>query len=162
MSGTSEDTGISVQSVQREVEQGEMPVYEVPGAIHTVNANGIQPIQDKVKAIRKAPPPTNITELQSFLGVLQYYVKFVPNLSTVLHPLYERLKAGVEWSWDSSCDEAFNQCKSLLSSETVLTHYDGSKPLILATGANSYGVGAMIMIKCQMVWKNPSHLHQDH
>ena len=108
---------------------------QVPYMGHTVNANGIQHIQDKVEAIRKAPPPTNLTELQSFLGVVQYYAKFVPNLSTVLRPLYERLKVGVEWSWDSSCDEAFNQCKSLISSETVLTHYDGSKPLILATDA---------------------------
>ena len=74
---------------------------------------------------------------------MQYYSKFVPNLSTVLRPLYERLKAGVEWSCDSSGDVAFNQCKRLLSSETVLTHYDGSKPLILATDASSYGVGAV-------------------
>ena len=93
---------------------------------HTVNANGIQSVQDKVEAIWKAPPPTNITELQSFLGVVQYYAKFVPNLSTVFHPLYERLKADVEWSWDSSCDEAFNQCKRLLSSETVLTTMEAS------------------------------------
>ena len=65
---------------------------------HTVSANGIQPIQNKVEAIRKAPPPANLTELHSFLGSVQYYVKFVPNLSIVLHPLHDRLKAGVEWS----------------------------------------------------------------
>ncbi|KAK2157540.1 hypothetical protein LSH36_189g04032 [Paralvinella palmiformis] len=61
-----------------------------------------------------------------------YYAKFVPNLSIVLHPLHDRLKAGVEWSWDRACDEPFNQCKRL-SSETVITQYDESKPLILAT-----------------------------
>ena len=55
---------------------------------HTVSVNGIQPIQNKVEAIRKAPPPVNLTELQSFLAALQYYAKFVPNLSTVLHSLY--------------------------------------------------------------------------
>ena len=52
--------------------------------------------------------------------------------------MYERLKAGVEWSWDSSCDEAFNQCKRLLSRE------DGNKLLSLATDASSYGDGAVI------------------
>ena len=66
---------------------------------HPVSANGIQPIQNKVEATRKAPPPTNLTELQSFLGAVQYYAKFVPNLSTVLHLLHDRLKAGVELSW---------------------------------------------------------------
>ena len=87
----------------------------------TVSVNGIKPIQNKVEATRKAPAPANLTELQSLLGAVQYYAKFVPNLSTVLHSLHDRLKVGVEWSWDSACDEAFNQCKRLLSSETVLT-----------------------------------------
>ena len=111
---------------------------------HIVSSKGIQPVQDKVEAIRKAPTPSNLTELQSFLGMVQYYGKFIPNLSMVLHPLYERLKADALWSWDSACDDAFNQCKRLLSSDTVLTHYDGSKPLILATDASPYGVGAVI------------------
>ena len=107
----------------------------------------------------QAPPPAHLTELHSFLGAVQYCAKFVPNLSTVLHPLHDLLKAGVEWSWDSACDEAFNQCKRLLSSETVLTHYDESKPLVLATDASSYGVRAVI--SCQLGWKNPLHLHQE-
>ena len=72
-----------------------------------------------MEAIRKALPPTDLTELRSFFCVVQYYAKFVPNLFTDLHPQYEHLKAGIEWSWDSSCDEAFNQYKRLLSSETM-------------------------------------------
>ena len=91
---------------------------------HILSAEGIQPIQDKVEAIKLAPPPTNLTELQSFLGMVNYYGKFIPNLSSVLHPLYDLLKAGVKWSWDAACESSFKKCKKLLSDETVLTHYD--------------------------------------
>ena len=48
------------------------------------------------------------------------------------------------WSWDRKCEEAFNICKEALSSNTVLTHYDVSKPLIFACDASPYGVGAVI------------------
>ena len=101
-------------------------------------------MQYNVEATRKAPPPTNRTELQRFLGAVQYYAKFVPNLSKIWHPLYELLKVGVEWSWGSACDEVFNQWKRLLSRETVLTHYDESRPLILTTDARSFGILAVI------------------
>ena len=65
--------GKKIGSAQSEVED-EMPVSEVLVQClgHTVNANGIKPIQDKVKAIRKAPPATKLTELQSFLCVVMY------------------------------------------------------------------------------------------
>jgi hypothetical protein len=98
---------------------------------HLVSARGIQPIRSKVETITKAPVPQNLTELQSFLGIVQYYARFVPNLSSLLHPLYDRLNAGVKWTWDHECERAFNMCKEVLSSNTVLTHYDVSKPLIL-------------------------------
>jgi len=111
---------------------------------HIVSAEGIQPINSKVDAMNKAPAPTNLTELQSFLGGVQYYARFVPNMSSMLHPLYQRLQAGVAWSWDEECEAAFKKCKQTLTSSCVLTHYDSSKKLILATDASPYGVGAVI------------------
>ena len=75
-----------------------------------MSSKGIQPISNKVEAITKAPVPQNITELQRFLSIVQYYARFVPNLSSLLHPLYDRLKAGIKWSWDRKCEETFNMC----------------------------------------------------
>ena len=76
---------------------------------------------DKTEAMRNAPHPTNVAELQSFLGLVQYYAKFIANMSTML------LQVGVEWSWDAKCDPAFTKCKSVLSSDTLLTYYDQSR-----------------------------------
>ncbi|PIK43315.1 hypothetical protein BSL78_19832 [Apostichopus japonicus] len=54
---------------------------------HDLSGKGIQPVQDKIEAIMRAPRPTNVSELKSFLGIVNYYGKFVENLASKLHPL---------------------------------------------------------------------------
>ena len=67
---------------------------------HRIDSEGLHPLQDKIKAILNAPSPTSVTELKSFLGLLSYYGKFIPNLASTLHPLYELLKKSVKWLWN--------------------------------------------------------------
>ena len=69
---------------------------------HHINAQGVSTSPSKVEAITKAPAPKNVTELQSFLGMINYYGKFLHNLSTQLHPLHALLKHGAKWDW-SQC-----------------------------------------------------------
>ena len=61
---------------------------------HLVNSQGTRATTDKIESIQNAPSPTNVTELKSYLGLLNYYRSFLPNLSTVLQPLNELLKKG--------------------------------------------------------------------
>jgi len=56
---------------------------------HRIDAQGLNALSEKVEAITKATVPKNITELQSFLGLLNYYQKFLPNIATILKPLNE-------------------------------------------------------------------------
>ena len=58
---------------------------------HIINAQGLHPSPKKVEAVRSARQPTNVTELKSFLGLINYYIQFVPNLSSLLFPLYRLL-----------------------------------------------------------------------
>ena len=111
---------------------------------HQVDATGIRTTPDKVDAVIKAPLPKNTSELRSFLGLVNYYRKFVPHHSTVLHPLNHLLKAGMRWSWSQDCSKAFSRAKEELSSARVLTHYDPSVPLNMAADASAYGVGAVL------------------
>ncbi|XP_048578018.1 uncharacterized protein K02A2.6-like [Nematostella vectensis] len=111
---------------------------------HVIDAEGVHPSPEKVRAVVDAPAPTNVTELRSFLGMLQYYGKFLPNLSTLLHPLNNLLRDGVEWSWLPECEQAFTSAKELLQSAKVLTHYDVNLPIKLACDASPYGIGAVI------------------
>ena len=63
---------------------------------HQIDASGIR-TPDKIDIVVKGPPPENVSELRSFLGLVNYYGKIVPNLSTALHPLNHLLKADVKW-----------------------------------------------------------------
>ena len=83
--------------------------------------------------------PANVTELQSLLGAVQCYAKFVQNLPIVMHSLHDRLNAAVEWT--VFVMEHLTNAKGCLVDDT---HYDENRPLVLATDASSYGVGAVI------------------
>ena len=111
---------------------------------HRIGKDGIQALKSKTDAIVNAPVPRNVQELRSFLGLLNYYGKFIPNLATVLHPLNSLLRADTKWVWTKECGEAFNQAKLKLTSAEVLAHYDPMLPISLAADASAYGVGAVI------------------
>ena len=66
---------------------------------YRIDKEGLHPLPDKVKAIKEAPDPTSVTELKAYLGLLTYYSKFLPNLSTTLAPLYALLQKDYPWRW---------------------------------------------------------------
>ena len=111
---------------------------------HRVDAEGIRALPEKIEAIERAPLPRNIQQLRSFLGLLSYYQKFLPNLATILHPLHDLLLKGKKWVWSTRCSQAVKTAKQLLTTSTVLTHYDYTLPLRLAADASSYGLGTVI------------------
>ena len=104
----------------------------------------MRPVEEKVDAVRKAPVPSNVSELRSFLGMVQYYHSFLPNLATTLAPLHKLLKKDVQWKWTSECQKAYDACKQSLTSDTLLVYYDLNMKLRLACDASSYGLGAVL------------------
>ena len=111
---------------------------------HKVDKDGLHPLPDKISAVLSAPTPRNLQELKSYLGLLSYYSKFLPKLSTVLAPLYRLLRKDTHWRWMAAEEKAFDLSKELLTSSRLLVHFDPSLPLILACDASDYGVGAVL------------------
>ena len=68
---------------------------------HRIDADGLRPVPKKLEAVQCAPKPHNVSELKSYLGLLTYYGKFLPNLSITLALLYKLLKASARWHWSS-------------------------------------------------------------
>ena len=114
---------------------------------HKIDATGRHPTDEKITAIKEAPTPRNVTELRSFLGIISYYSKFLPNMSSRLAPLYALLQKNKHWSWSSKETAAFQMAKNALQTEAVLVHFDPAKPLILACDASQYGIGAVLSHK---------------
>ncbi len=103
---------------------------------HKISRRGLQPTTEKVRAVANAPPPQNVTQLKSFLGLVNYYGKFLPNLSTVLAPLHCLLQKQTRWVWGGAQQKAFADVKALLMSSRLLVHYDTHKELVLSCDAS--------------------------
>jgi len=112
-----------------------------------LDRHGVRPVPSRVQAIREAPIPQNVKELQHLLGLISFYSRFFRNKATVLEPLHRLLDNGAPWSWTQQHQQALEQVKNLLSSDQVLIHYSLQLPLILAVDASSYGVGAILSHK---------------
>ena len=102
-----------------------------------ITCQGLQPSQEKVRAIREAPTPKKVEELRAFFDLIKY-----PNLSSILSPLYKLY--GAEWKWSSEQEAAVKQVKKMLDSTKLLDHYDRSKPLQLSCDVSPPGVGAVL------------------
>ena len=114
---------------------------------HKIDGEGLHSLPDKVQAIQEAPSPTNVQELKAYLGLLTYYTRFLPNMSTVLSPLYRLLQKDVKWQWTADENQAFSASKDLLTSSSLLVHFDPKLKLILACDASAYGIGAVLAYK---------------
>ncbi len=112
---------------------------------YIIGEKGVRPSEHRVKAI-KAPRPNNKEELQSFLGLVNYYNRFLKNKSNVVEPLH-RLLDKKPWQWTKVHEAAFNNLKELMSSDLVLAHYDETKELILNCDASPYGIGVVLAQK---------------
>ena len=68
---------------------------------HIISANGLKPSPHKVKAVSELPSPSRVSELKTFLGLVNYYAKFLPDSATRLAPLYKLLKHEQPWNWST-------------------------------------------------------------
>ena len=76
--------------------------------------------------------------------MVQYYAKFLPNLSSRLEPLHQLLKKDAQWSWGQEQEQSFNDVKSMLLEDRVLTHFDPELEIIVACDSSSYGLEAVL------------------
>ena len=111
---------------------------------HEISQDGLHKSQKKIGAVVNAPHPENVSQVRSFIGLINYYQHFLPNLSTLLQPLNKLLEKGSKWKWTPQCEEAFVQAKKLIASEEVLAHYDPQRPIKLECDASPYGLGAVL------------------
>lgn len=112
-----------------------------------IDSYGRRPDPEKIHAIVNMPAPSNVKMLQSFLGMINYYSHFVPNMYALRAPLNALLTKNTKWNWNKECRVSFEKVKQILASDLLLTHYDPKLELIVAADASDYGIGAVILHK---------------
>lgn len=109
-----------------------------------ISGDGISMAEDKVTAIKNWPIPKCVKDIQSFLGFVNFYRKFIRAFASVSVPLVELTKKNVEWVWSVSCLEAFLRLKMAVVSAPSLHHPQFDLPFVLETDASDYAVGAVL------------------
>ncbi|GBG80548.1 hypothetical protein CBR_g31008 [Chara braunii] len=111
---------------------------------HVLDGDGVKAEDCKIAAFRDWPTPRPLTELRSFLGLANYYRKFVRNFSTIAAPLRRLLRKKNIWKWDKDCTSAMKKLKQALIEYPVLKVADPSLPFVVTTDASQYGIGAVL------------------
>ena len=101
----------------------------------------------KVAGITEWPTPTTVKEVHSFLGFAYFYPHFVPHYSDTVHPLLDLTKKAHPWSWDQSCNDAFQTLKTTFTSQPVLQLPDLSSPFTISTDASKHTSGGVLLQK---------------
>ena len=107
---------------------------EIDWVGHELRERGITVQKSKTKVIEEWKTPSNITELRAFLGMVNYYHKFIPNMALIAGPLNELLKKDVEWRWKEVEIESFNTLKKAITSAPILHIPDTTKMFMLHVG----------------------------
>ncbi|KAL0852401.1 hypothetical protein ABMA28_000593 [Loxostege sticticalis] len=111
---------------------------------HTLTQEGLKPNEDKIKAIKKFPIPATQKEIKSFLGLVGYYRKFIPDFAKMTKPMTKCLKKNAKVTHTPEFIDSFNKSKDILCNAPVLQYPDFEKPFILTTDASDVSIGAVL------------------
>ena len=116
---------------------------------------GLFKTDENIKAIKESKAPANVSEVLSFLGLVTFYSKFVPNLATIAAPIYQLTRKNVPFEWNEACQNAFNTLKTELCSNRFLSYYIPKLRLVVACDASPVGLGAVLAHKLPSGEKRP-------
>ena len=143
---------LSVNGININRKKSVFGLPEVKYLSHLVNASGIRPLLSRVDDLIAFPPPDSKLRGQRFLGMINYYRRFVPKLAetlTLLHALAAAKTKSINWT--PSCDAAFRDAKTRLSAAVLLHHPNPFSATSLIVDASEIAVGA------ELFQRGPDH-----
>ena len=111
---------------------------------YTVSGEGIATDPSKIEAVQNWPTPANLRQCRAFVGLCQYYRRFVPNFSAIAAPLHALTKKGAQFVWSAECQAAFDRLKEALVSADVLALPDDEGQFVLDCDASDRAIGAVL------------------
>ena len=111
---------------------------------YTVSQAGVGTDPEKITAVKDWPVPQNLRQCRAFIGLCQYYRRFVPNFSGIASPLHALTKKGARFEWTAECQSAFDQLKEILVGADVLALPRDEGMFILDCDASVRAIGAVL------------------
>ena len=123
----------------------EIAKTEVDYLGYTLNANGIMPSHKHVEALASYPRPRSLSQLKTFLGLVNFFSNFLRDRAIIIAPFLALLKKDVKFSWSDQCQNAFETVIQALTSQPILAYADNAKPFTLITDASSHAIGGVLL-----------------
>ena len=134
----------------------------VPYLGYIFSKEGVIPTKNKMDAVLKCPYPKNIKEVQSFIGMCNYYSSFIKNFSSLFSPLYKLLKKNAIFIWGDEQKRCVDKIKMEFSNAKMLKLFDPKLPTAVETDASLIGIGAVLSQKHMITCGIQFNLHHDH
>lgn len=115
----------------------------------SIDKNGLSKDETRISSVVNSPIPRNVSEVRAFLGMVNYYSKFITNFSQKMLPLYDLLKKENKYVWSKECQRAYDTIKSDVTSDQVLVHFNPNLPIILTTDASGSAVSGVLSHKLE-------------
>ena len=111
---------------------------------HVISKDGVLPNPDKVSAIKEYPVPRSVKDVRAFLGLANYYRKFVKDFAKIAGPLHDLTKKGLKFRWSDACQSAFETLKEALTQAPILAYPDFPLEFTLATDPSDHDLGYVL------------------
>jgi hypothetical protein len=133
-------------------------VPEISFLGYQISSKGSQPLPERVADLQSFYPPKTVGQLRRFLGMLNFYRRFLPRAASIQPSLQDvlsgpKVKGSHPINWTNTLAAAFDECKASLSRAALLAHPDSTAPLALVTDASTTAMGAVLQQQVQDVWQ---------
>lgn len=141
-------TRLREANLQLKPEKCSFLMHKVRYLGHILSTSGISPEPNKIQEIKGIPIPKNVKGVRQFLGAVNFYRKFIPDMAKKASPLVKLTKKGIPFKITEEVLESFETLKNDLSSDSLLVFPDFSKPFLVASDASRSGLGAVLSQVC--------------
>ena len=125
----------------------------IEGVGYKLSQQGVEPVNSKMQGISERLKPTSLKQLRSYLGAVNQFIKFIPNLATMCFPFRKLLKKDTSWDWKEEQEKAFKQVNNEIKRVTTLKHFKRNCPLRIICDASKAGLGAVLQQEENGEWK---------
>jgi len=130
--------------LQMNINKCEFHVQETSFLGLLLSIEGLKMDLRKVQAVVEWPTPTNLTQVQSFVGFCNFYRRFIKDFSKIVRSLVRLTQKEVIFEWDQACQTAFDHMKKRMTEAPILRHFDQNREAILETDSSDYVNGGIL------------------
>ena len=131
------------------LEKCEWKVREVGFLGVVIGPDGIKIEKEKVRSVLEWPTPKCVKDVQKFLGLANYYRRFMKDFAEITRPMHRLVRKQEKWNWGAEQEEAFERLKEIFTLEPVLAAPDLDKEMRVEADASDYTMGGVLSMRCE-------------